>query len=49
MLHIKTGVRVRSLINKVYILSKMRDNVDTTLDKHMHKVDTIYDVDIYPR
>ena len=26
----------------------MRENVDTTLDKHMHKVDTIYDVDIYP-
>ena len=25
----------------------MGDNVDTALDKHLHKVDTIYDVDIY--
>ena len=24
----------------------MCDNVDTTLDKHLHKVDTIYESDI---
>ena len=27
----------------------MRDNVNTELDKHLQKVDTIYKSDIYPR
>ena len=31
---------------RIYHSSKMCDNVDTTLDKHLHKVDTIYKSEI---